>query len=123
MSLMRRLMQRRLASAPSSAPSSSSAALVFNEQGFREALRSTAPSSSSTPRLSPRVSCKAINAETGRQCALLSGHTSAHRHGRTDFWRVAEEGQTHFARRAALDAAGTARDGALSLNPSLSESL
>lgn len=66
-----------------------------------------------------RGSCKAVNAETGRQCALLAGHTCAHRHGRTDFWRCAEPGTTSFSRRDALDVAGTARSGSF-FNPHLS---
>ena len=53
--------------------------------------------------LKPRGSCQAVNAETGRQCALLGGHTGVHRHGRTDFTRTAELGQTSFRRRELLD--------------------
>lgn len=62
----------------------------------------------SVQRGAPRGSCKAINAETGRQCALLAGHTKPHRHGSTDFVRVATPGQSSFARRDALDALAAA---------------
>jgi hypothetical protein len=58
----------------------------------------------------PRGSCKAINAETGRQCALLAGHTKPHRHGSTEFTRVATPGQASFSRRDALDALATRHD-------------
>lgn len=58
--------------------------------------------------LTSRGSCKAINAETGRQCALLAGHTKPHRHGSTEFVRVATPGQSSFARRDALDALAAA---------------
>lgn len=67
-----------------------------------------APVAASAPTSGPRGSCKAINAETGRQCALLAGHTTAHRHGSTSFTRVAEPGATSFTRRDALDRAAAA---------------
>ncbi|MDP2270935.1 MAG: hypothetical protein Q8K32_09410 [Archangium sp.] len=63
------------------------------------------------PRLAPnlntgfRGSCKAINAYTGKQCALLAGHTTAHRHGATAFVRVAAPDQKSFHRRDLLDRA------------------
>lgn len=72
-------------------------------------LAKRAPPSAVAAPPATRGSCKAINADTGRQCALLAGHTSAHRHGRTEFWLVAEPGQTSFRKRDALDAAATAR--------------
>ena len=59
--------------------------------------------------LTSRGSCKAINPDTGRQCALLAGHTKPHRHGSTEFTRVAAPGQQHFGRRDALDALAVAR--------------
>lgn len=58
-----------------------------------------------------RGSCKAINADTGRQCALLAGHVTAHRHGRTDFVRCAEPGTTTFIRRQQLDELAAASGG------------
>ncbi len=63
------------------------------------------------PRLAPnlttgfRGSCKAINADTGKQCALLAGHTTSHRHGATAFVRVAAPDQKSFHRRDLLDRA------------------
>lgn len=54
-----------------------------------------------------RGSCKAINADTGRCCALLANHAGAHRHGSTSFVRVAKPGATSFSRRDALDAAAS----------------
>lgn len=56
-----------------------------------------------------RGSCKAVNADTGRQCALLAGHTTSHRHGSTAFFRVAEPNQKSFTRRDLIDAAGSTR--------------
>ena len=44
-------------------------------------------------------SCEAINPDTGRQCALLAGHTKAHRHGSTEFNYGAQPGQKNFRRR------------------------
>ncbi|MDP2271273.1 MAG: hypothetical protein Q8K32_11115 [Archangium sp.] len=63
------------------------------------------------PRLAPnlttgfRGSCKAISADTGKQCALLAGHTTSHRHGATPFVRVAAPDQKSFHRRDLLDRA------------------
>lgn len=80
------------------------------------ALRLPAPPPSPEVALPPpairpgwRGTCQAVNSETGRRCCLLAGHTDAHAHGRTRFWRAAEPGQTHFARRDALDTLGTSR--------------
>lgn len=68
-----------------------------------------APVQTSAHPAGPRGACKAISADTGRQCCLLVGHTTPHRHGRTDFVRVAAVGQQSFARRDALDGVATAR--------------
>lgn len=71
------------------------------------------PSSSGPDRLPPnpatgfRGSCKAINADTGKQCALLVGHTTAHRHGQTAFFRIATPNQKSFTRRELIDSAAT----------------
>lgn len=76
-----------------------------------DSLVETSPTATTTPTATisgPRGSCKAVNAETGRQCALLAGHTTAHRHGSTSFTRVAEPGATSFTRRDALDRAASA---------------
>ena len=54
-----------------------------------------------------RGSCKAINPVTGRQCALLSGHTKPHRHGSTEFHLAAVPGQ-RIARREELELAASA---------------
>lgn len=65
-------------------------------------------------------SCKEINPETGRQCALLAGHLAfklPHRHGRTEFVRAAAPGQTQFSRRDALDAHASTRHGSNITNP------
>lgn len=51
---------------------------------------------------SARGSCKAINQATGLQCALLAGHTKPHRHGRTEFTRLAVPGE-RFTRREQLE--------------------
>lgn len=59
-----------------------------------------------------RGSCKAVNADTGKQCALLAGHTTSHRHGQTAFIRVAHVDQKSFTRRDLLDAAASASPGA-----------
>lgn len=67
-----------------------------------------APVSLAGPLVS-RGSCKAINPETGRQCALLAGHTKLHRHGSTEFRFGAEPGQT-FKRRDALDRLASSRN-------------
>lgn len=88
MSLMKRIMEQRLRHQPAPAP-----------QQLAEVVRA--------PATGPRGSCKAINAETGRQCALLAGHAGAHVHGRTAFTQVAQPGQTTFTRRDALDRAAT----------------
>jgi len=56
-------------------------------------------------------SCKAINPETGRQCALLAGHTTSHRHGRTEFTFGAAPDQTSFTRRDRLDQLASSRNG------------
>lgn len=53
----------------------------------------------------PGSPCKAISAATGRQCGLLAGHGTMHRHGNTSFMRVAEPGSTSFSKRDELDAA------------------
>lgn len=79
--------------------------------GGLEVASSYAPRPSGTA----RGSCKAVSAETGRQCALLAGHGESHRHGATAFVHVAAPGQSHFTRREALDHASTRRHG--STNP------
>lgn len=58
-----------------------------------------------------RGSCKAINPETGRQCALLAGHApkTKHRHGRTEFAFGAAPEQTSFTRRERLDQLASSR--------------
>lgn len=59
-----------------------------------ELLKGAPPAPVPTSALStPRGSCKAINPVTGRQCALLSGHTKPHRHGSTEFHLAAVPGQ------------------------------
>lgn len=58
-----------------------------------------------------RGSCKAIDAETGRQCRLPA-HPHApdqHRSERGPFHRLALPGQTKFTRREALDAQASSR--------------
>lgn len=58
-----------------------------------------------------RGSCKAIDAETGRQCRLPA-HPHApdqHRSERGPFHRLAAPGQTQFKRRAELDALASSR--------------
>lgn len=57
-----------------------------------------------------RGSCKAINPDTGRQCALLAGHTKLHRHGTTEFRFGAQPGQKNFTRRDALDRVASSRN-------------
>lgn len=62
-----------------------------------------------TEPLVSRGSCKAINPDTGRQCALLNGHTKPHRHGSTEFVIAAAPGQRHFARRDRLEQFASSR--------------
>ncbi len=103
MSLMQRLMAAKMqravpASAPTASPAQRSAAVVAEVQ-------------LPTPPLS-RGSCKAINPDTGRQCALPShASTMPHRHGSTSFMREAAPGQTRFTRRDAIDSAAVATNG------------
>lgn len=104
MSLMTRLMAKKLAKPEVRLDEASIDAWLDR----REALPPPPPP---PPPAGARLSCKAINAETGRQCALLGGHTGTHRHGRTDFMRTAEIGQTTFARRQALDGLANSRSG------------
>lgn len=78
----------------------------FEELPLPPPLSPPVPTSAPAPAVA-RGSCKCINAETGRQCALLAGHPPPHRHGSTSFVRVAEAGATSFARRDALDAAAS----------------
>lgn len=66
-------------------------------------------------------SCKAINPDTGRQCALLHGHTKAHRHGSTEFRYSAAPGQKSFTRRDALDRLASSRDGSPFTTPATGE--
>lgn len=56
-----------------------------------------------------RGSCKAINAATGRQCALLGGHEGHHRHGTTTFTTVALTDADVARARARLDDAAQRR--------------
>lgn len=76
--------------------------------GASEAERAAVVERAVAP-VAPRGPCKAINAETGRQCCLLAGHAKPHRHGSTDFTRVAAPGQQHFSRRDALDVFAASR--------------
>lgn len=55
-------------------------------------------------------SCKAIDADTGRQCRLPAHPGEAHRHERGPFFRAAPPEQTHFRAREQLDAAATRRN-------------
>lgn len=82
-----------------------------SQPDIRELVETFAPPPAPTPPPPPvvlkpgwRGSCKAINPTTGRRCCLLEGHAELHRHGSTSFPFGAEPGQTHFARRAELDA-------------------
>lgn len=58
------------------------------------------------------TSCKAVNAATGRQCALLHGHPGAHRHGSTRFVAVVLDDAALARAKARLDEAAQRR-----LNP------
>jgi len=71
--------------------------------------------------LVPVGSCKAINPDTGRQCALLAGHTKPHRHGTTEFITSARPGQQHFSRRDALDRQASSRSGSVFTTPATGE--
>lgn len=55
------------------------------------------------------TSCKAVNAATGRQCALLHGHSGAHRHGSTAFVTVALSDAEVARARARFDDAAQSR--------------
>lgn len=57
--------------------------------------------------------CKAVNAATGRQCALLHGHEGHHRHGSTAFVTLALSDADVARARARLDDAAQSR----SINP------
>jgi len=116
-SLMRRLMVEKLSKKKEGAPCDQgreSRPAVPPSLPFRfpeaasEAERAAVVERAVAPG-APRGSCKAINAETGRQCCLLAGHTKPHRHGSTDFTRVAAPGQQHFSRRDALDVFAASR--------------
>lgn len=54
-------------------------------------------------------SCKAVNAATGRQCALLHGHEGHHRHGSTAFVTLALSDADVARARARLDDAAQSR--------------
>lgn len=128
MSLMSRLMAARAAAKveakePAAAPTPPIAAPVTKAEwrhriaeghARRNAAVEPAPSlpvptsAQPPPVMVARGSCKAISADTGRQCALLAGHESLHRHGSTDFARVASSTQTTFRKRDQLDAAALA---------------
>lgn len=58
------------------------------------------------------TSCKAVDAATGRQCALLHGHPGAHRHGSTRFVAVVLDDADLARAKARLDEAAQRR-----LNP------
>lgn len=64
------------------------------------------------PALKPgwRTSCRAVNANTGRQCCLLHGHDGAHVHGRTAFTAVALSDDDVRRARTRLDEAATSRN-------------
>lgn len=93
---------------PTSAPKPMAPA-VFDKSGEPVRMRCIPADGPGAPASRVGGSCFAINADTGRQCALPGGHAGEHRHGRTAFTRVATPGQTSFTRRDALDAAATAR--------------
>lgn len=105
MSLMRRVMAARLRG-PAKAPSRPVAAPARQPAPAVLEVPRVAPAPAQAPPRAVRGSCRALSAATGRQCALLEGHTGPHRHGRTEFWLAAQPGQTHFTRRAELDTAG-----------------
>lgn len=116
MSLMARIMAAKLKAAQRPAPAAPSpcpAVRLGPELELVPGLAMPAllgvPVQTSAHPGGPRGACKAISADTGRQCCLLAGHATPHRHGRTDFVRVAAVGQQSFARRDALDGVATAR--------------
>lgn len=76
---------------------------VFDKSGEPVRMRCIPADGPGAPASRVGGSCFAINADTGRQCALPGGHAGEHRHGRTAFTRVATPGQTSFTRRDALD--------------------
>jgi hypothetical protein len=125
MSLMKRLMAKQLEKARPVAPAK--ARVVdgvkpvpwLEPPVFLSELRAAEAPKAEAPPVRTVGTCKAINAETGRQCALPDGHLEFHRHGRTSFVHVAQPGQTHFARRDALDQAATARGFNPLSNPSI----
>jgi len=103
-SLMQRLMAAKMKRAvPTPAPTPLSPQM--------QRLTAAAPPSPIAAPLVARGSCKAINPDTGRQCALLASHAGAHRHGSTSFAREAAPGQTRFTRRDSLDSAAVATNG------------
>lgn len=103
MSLMQRLMAAKMKRAvPTPAPTPLSPQM--------QRIAPAAPAPVAAP-LVARGSCKAINPDTGRQCALLASHAGAHRHGSTSFTRAAAPGQTRFTRRDSLDSAAVATNG------------
>ncbi|PZR07097.1 MAG: hypothetical protein DI536_29000 [Archangium gephyra] len=103
MSLFDRLLASELAPSPSSAKPSPE-----NPLGLRHPALTPMPEALRAPTNTFRGSCKVINADTGRQCALPAGHALPHRHGSTSFTREAPAGATNFTRRDALDRAAAA---------------
>lgn len=114
MSLFDRLLEQHLKPAkPPSDPAPQRRELTDAEVEEALAPRSPPPKPEPVNLAGPLVpvgSCKAINPETGRQCALLAGHTKLHRHGSTEFRVAAMPGQKNFTRRDALDTAATSRN-------------